>query len=194
MTPGSPSRPARVLAALLLSPLVAVAQPRDPQAKGIALPETSLQLLLRNRDALGLDGGQVVTLELKLSELQLRVRELVVQHERDLEQAKAGPQSGAPGPGEGPPRGGAGPPRGGEASPATARSRRLVAEVEALDGASVRGVRRIFRPEQLAQVDALLERRAERLARQREGAEAPAGTPAPASRGEGRSPPRSPPP
>jgi hypothetical protein len=43
----------------------------------IRVPESSLQLLLRNRDALGLDGGQVLTLELKDAELQRRTQALL---------------------------------------------------------------------------------------------------------------------
>lgn len=147
---------------LLLAPLAAVAQPRDARGKGAALPESSLQLILRSRDALGLDAGQVVTLELKLSELQLRVRELVAERDRDVEQSRSGPQSGAPGPGDGPLRGGTGaaPPPGA----IQVRDQRLLADYQALDAASVQGVRRVFRPEQLEQVDALLARRAESVA------------------------------
>jgi hypothetical protein len=161
----SPPHRARRLAArllLLLAPLAAAAQPRDARGRGAQLPEPSLQLILRNRDALGLDAGQVVTLELKLSELQLRTRELVAQRDRDLEQARSGPQTPAAGPGEGPLRGG----NGGAAPPRAAevRNQRLLAEYVALDGASVQGARRVFRPEQLAEVDALLARRADALA------------------------------
>ncbi|MFY3742547.1 hypothetical protein ACOQFB_01460 [Anaeromyxobacter sp. Red801] len=147
---------------LLLAPLAAAAQPREARGKGAQLPESSLQLILRSRDALGLDAGQAVTLELKLSELQLRVRELVAERDRDVEQSRSGPQSGAPGPGDGPLRGGTGaaPPPGA----IQVRDQRLLADYQALDAASVQGVRRVFRPGQLEQVEALLARRADALA------------------------------
>ncbi|ACG74500.1 putative type-I PKS [Anaeromyxobacter sp. K] len=153
---------ARHLAALLLvAPLAAAAQPRDARGKGGALPEPSLQLILRSRDALGLDAGQVVTLELKLSEIQLRARELVAERDRDVEAARSGPQNGSSGPGEGALRGGTGaaPPPGA----VQVRDQRLLADYQALDAASVQGVRRIFRPEQLERLDALLAGRAEAL-------------------------------
>ncbi|ACL66688.1 putative type-I PKS [Anaeromyxobacter dehalogenans 2CP-1] len=169
---------ARQLAALLLvAPLAAAAQPRDARGKGAALPEPSLQVILRSRDTLGLDAGQVVTLELKLSEVQLRARELVAERDRDVEAARSGPQNGASGPGEGALRGGTGaaPPPGA----VQVRDQRLLADYQALDAASVHGIRRIFRPEQLEQLDALLARRAEALgSAQRRPAPPQPGTPA----------------
>jgi len=101
---------AALLALLLAAPQPAAAQRGGADGRrGVALPESSLRLMLRNREALGLDAGQVLTLELKESELQLR---LAARLEALGKRSGAG-RGGGPGGGAGGPPGGGGGEMGG---------------------------------------------------------------------------------
>lgn len=59
----------------MAAPLLASAQGRPPEGERLMLPESTLKLLLRNREPLGLTGDQVMTIQLKAAELEQRTRD-----------------------------------------------------------------------------------------------------------------------